>query len=49
MYNPIKDGVERTAESVRYTVAKPPEHLTGLVHCYWEIKTENALAEDFHL
>lgn len=49
MYDPIKDGIEKTARSVRYTTAKPPEYLSGLVHCYWELKTESTLADDFFL
>lgn len=49
MYDPIKDGVDKTTSSVRYTVERPPEHLSGLVHCYWELKTETALAQDFCL
>lgn len=49
MYDPIKDGMEKTARSVRYAVEKPPEHLSGLVHCFWEMKTESELADDFCL
>jgi AraC-like DNA-binding protein len=49
MYTPIRDGVEKTARSVRYTVEHPPEHLSGLVHCYWELKTERTLTEGFCL
>ena len=49
MYDPIPDGVEKTALSVRYSVEKPPEHLSGAVHCYWELKTEATLEEDFFL
>lgn len=49
MYDPIKDGVEKSAHSVRYSVERPPAHLSGLVHCYWEMKTESALADDFSL
>jgi AraC-like DNA-binding protein len=49
MYSPIQDGIEKTVRSVRYTLAKPPPHLSGLVHCYWELKTERTLPEDFYL
>lgn len=49
MYDPIPDGVEKTVHAVRYTVEQPPAHLSGLVHCYWELKTESALADDFCL
>jgi AraC-like DNA-binding protein len=49
MYDPIQDGVDKTALSVRYSVEKPPGHLSSVVHCYWELKTEATLAEDFYL
>lgn len=49
MYDPIKDGMDKAVRSVRYTVEKPPEHLSAWVHCYWELRTEATLAQDFHL
>lgn len=49
MYDPIRDGVEKAALSVRYAVEQPPGHLSGAVHCYWELKTEGVLAQDFYL
>ena len=49
MYSPIRDGIAKTVQSVRYAEAEPPSHLSGLVHCFWELKTEAALAEDFCL
>jgi AraC-like DNA-binding protein len=49
MYDPIQDGVDRTVRAVRYTIDKPPAHLSSLVHCYWELKTEHPLTEDFKL
>jgi AraC-like DNA-binding protein len=49
MYNPIRDGIEKTVRSVRYTEAKPPNNLAGLVHCFWELKTDRALTDDFCL
>ena len=49
MYDPIQDGIEKSAQAVRYTEAKPPEHLSGFVHCYWELKTQTPLDEDFSL
>jgi AraC-like DNA-binding protein len=49
MYDPIQDGIEKTAHSVRYTEKPPPEHLSDLVHCYWELKTETTLEDDFCL
>ncbi len=49
MYSPIQDGIEKTARSVRYTEAKPPGHLSGWVDCFWELKTERVLTDDFLL
>lgn len=48
-YNPVQDGIEKTAQSVRYTEVKPPTDLSGLIHCFWELKTVATLPEDFHL
>jgi AraC-like DNA-binding protein len=49
MYSPVQDGIEKTAEGVSYAEAKPPHHLSGLVHCFWELKTDSLLASDFRL
>lgn len=49
MYDPVKDGVAKTVESVVYDEALPPVALRELVHCYWELRTETELAEDFTL
>jgi AraC-like DNA-binding protein len=49
MYSPIRDGIEKTARFVRYAEEKPPAYLSGVVHCYWELKTERTLADDFNL
>jgi AraC-like DNA-binding protein len=49
MYSPVQDGIEKSAQSVRYTEAKPPGNLSGLVHCFWELKTDTALPDDFCL
>lgn len=49
MYAPIRDGIDRAAVAVRYTVDRPPRPLSDLVHSYWELKTEHTLAEDFVL
>lgn len=49
MYDPVKDGVAKTVESVVYNEAAPPEALRELVHCYWELRTETELPEDFTL
>jgi AraC-like DNA-binding protein len=47
MYTPIKDGIEKTVQSVIYSQTLPPDHLSIVAHCFWEIKTQVPLAEDF--
>lgn len=49
MYDPIKDGVDKSVKSVSYTEAKPPARLSEFVHSYWELKTDKKLTEDFCL
>mgnify|MGYP000910378134 CR=1 FL=1 len=49
MYDPIQDGMDKTARAVRYAVEKPPKRFSGLVHCYWELKTETRFVDDFCL
>jgi hypothetical protein len=49
MYDPVKDGVAKSVQSVVYTEARPPAHLGEVVHCFWELKTVADLADDFTL
>lgn len=49
MYDPVKDGVAKAFESVVYTEVPPPEPLGELVHCYWELRTETELSDEFTL
>lgn len=49
MYEPVKDGVDKTVKSVRYTEVKSSGHLSDFVHSFWELKTEASLTEDFCL
>lgn len=49
MYDPVRDGVATGAESVVYVEAPPPIPLRDLVHCFWELRTEVELTEDFTL
>ena len=49
MYDPVKDGVPKNAEAVVYRQAPPPAALGELVHCFWELRTETDLADDFTL
>lgn len=48
-YRPIQDGIDKRVRSVRYVVKPPPAHLSGVVHAYWELKTQATLPEDFLL
>ena len=47
MYTPVRDGMPRSATTVRYSELAPPEHLAAFVHCFWELRTLERLAEDF--
>jgi AraC-like DNA-binding protein len=49
MYDPVKDGVSKTVEAVIYAQVPPPVALGELVHCFWELRTETDLADDFTL
>ena len=49
MYDPVKDGMEKTVTSVIYTEAKPTDALSDYVHSFWELKTDTKLSEDFCL
>lgn len=49
MYTPVQDGIEKSAQSVLYTEVQPPNDLSELVYCFWELKTVAPLAEDFNL
>lgn len=49
MYDPVKDAVEKSVEGVLYQEVSAPSDLADLVHCYWQMKTERDLAEDFTL
>ncbi len=48
MYKPLKDGIEKNIKSVVYLETEPPTHLNDLVHCFWELKTQTPLSENFN-
>lgn len=48
-YDPVKDGMDKVFDTVKYTITKPPEFLSAYVHSFWELKTGDTLAEDFIL
>ncbi|PWQ93507.1 helix-turn-helix domain-containing protein [Leucothrix arctica] len=47
MYDPIKDGIEKSNQSVKYQETKPPSDIANLVHNFWELKTDAPLVDDF--
>ena len=49
MYDPIKDGMEKSTGNVIYHEVKPPQALKNIVHCYWQLKTTTLLDDDFTL
>lgn len=49
MYDPVKDGIKKGEQFVKYSEIQPPVNLSGLVHSFWELKTEAVLAHDFTL
>ncbi len=48
MYTPVQDGIAKTAHAIRYAEVAPPDNLSGLVHCFWELRTLAVLQDDFH-
>ena len=49
MYDPVKDGVEKSVLDVTYTEVTPADEQAELVHCFWQLRTEADLTEDFTL
>lgn len=49
MYDPVKDGVDKSVQLVRSTLVRPPDSLSDFVHSFWELKTEETLPDDFCL
>lgn len=49
MYDPVKDGVDKSVQSVSYIEVAPPASLGELVHCFWEMKTQADLEDNFTL
>ncbi|WP_397574003.1 helix-turn-helix domain-containing protein [Silanimonas sp.] len=47
IYDPVPDGMPRSAGSVRYMEVSPPASLSSVVHRFWELRTMENLAEDF--
>ena len=47
MYDPKGNGIEETVQSVPFVEVKPPNHLSGVVHRFLELKTDGVLANDY--
>ncbi len=48
MYSPAVDGFSIRGSAVRYSEAPPTADLAEVVHCFWELRTREALPHDFH-
>lgn len=48
MYKPTQNGKTKTAHTVQYVEVQPPSELQSLVYCYWELKTDESLPQDFY-
>lgn len=48
MYAPVSDGFSKRAPAIRYVEVGPPVELAEVVHCFWQLRTLETLAEDFH-
>jgi AraC-like DNA-binding protein len=47
MYDPVKDGIDKSFRSVVFSQMHPPQKFARLVHSYWELKTVEELSSDF--
>lgn len=48
LYAPVQPTVKRSADDVMYTELLPDLHLQDFIYCYWELKTTQALSEEFN-
>jgi hypothetical protein len=48
MYDPVRDGVPKST-AVTYAEMPPPARLRDVVHCFWQLRTEADLDDDFSL
>ena len=47
MYDPKGNSKDKTVQSVQYVEAEPPSHLSSIVHRFLEIRTVDALTDDY--
>lgn len=49
MYDPVQDGIEKSTLRVSHQELRPPAAIANIVHNFWELKTDQMLADDFCL
>jgi AraC-like DNA-binding protein len=47
MFTPATDGFSVRGSAVRYTEQPSTDDLSEVVHCFWELRTQSRLSEDF--
>jgi len=47
MYDPKGNGKQKTVTSVQFVEMEPPDHLSGVVHRFLELKTDGMLMDDY--
>lgn len=47
MYDPKGNGREKTIHTVEFSEVDPPDHLSGVVHRFLDLRTEGTLTNDY--
>ena len=47
MYDPTGNAKEKSVQTVQFTEAEPPKHLSDFVHRYLQVKTDTPLENDY--
>lgn len=47
LYRPLQPTVKQSGQSVSYCEVLPDDKLSHVIYCYWELKTNEKLNEDF--
>lgn len=48
LYKPVQPTVKQSADHVSYTEFLPAQQLQSFIYCYWELKTQQRLSEQFN-
>lgn len=48
MYQPVQNGINKAAITVKYEESVPPDHISDFVYCFWQLRTKASLNDDFH-